>query len=275
MKLFVTGATGFIGSNFVQMALLAGNDVTALRRSENSGPRISLTSQPSWLSNSMPEVEASDLQGHGVFVHLAAAGVDLQSDWAECFRVNVVESLGLWIKAADAGIRRFVICGSCFEYGRSGERYEFIPPDAPLEPVGPYAASKAAATMAALGLASERQLSFTVARPFHVFGEGEAKARFWPSLRRAAFAGKNFRMTAGEQVRDFVPVEDVAGQLLRACHPSAAPREPLVRNLGTGHPLSLRDFAAEWWARWQAPGKLTFGAKPYRAGEVMRYVPKL
>ena len=273
MKLFVTGATGFIGSHFVQAALLAGNHVTALRQSENSRPRIALKSQPAWLLKSMPEVETSDLQGHDVLVHLAAGGVDLRSDWAECLRVNVVESLSLWIKAAKAGIRHFVICGSCFEYGRRGERYEFIPPDAPLAPVGPYAASKAAATMAALGLASERHLSLLVARPFHVFGEGEAETRLWPSLRKAALEGVDFEMTPAQQVRDFVPVEEVANQLVVACRENTAPGKPAVLNIGTGHSSTLQKFAEHWWGHWNATGRLMLGAKSYRAGEVMRYVP--
>jgi nucleoside-diphosphate-sugar epimerase len=82
-------------------------------------------------------------------------------------------------------------------------------------------------------------------------------------------------MTPSEQIRDFIPVEEVAWQLLIACQEEIAPGKPLVTNLGTGRPRSLRDFAEECWAQWQAPGKLLFGAKPYRAGEVMSYVPSL
>ena len=47
-----------------------------------------------------------------------------------------------------------MICGSCFEYGLSGTQYAFIPPDAPLMPVGAYAASKAAASVAVCGIAN-------------------------------------------------------------------------------------------------------------------------
>ncbi len=42
MRLFVTGATGFIGSHFVNQALAAGHEVVALRRTEQSRPRIEL-----------------------------------------------------------------------------------------------------------------------------------------------------------------------------------------------------------------------------------------
>jgi nucleoside-diphosphate-sugar epimerase len=275
MKLFVSGATGFLGSHFIRAASEAGYQVTALRRNRDSEPRIPLPHALSWLDKGLREVTEQDLTGHDVLVHLAAAGVDLQAGWEECFRVNVSDSLDLWIKAAKAGINRFVIVGSCFEYGRSGERFAFIPPDAPLEPVTAYGASKAAASVAALGLAAEAGLKLSVVRPFHIFGEGQGESSFWPSLRRAALSGEDFEMTAGEQIRDFSPVEAVAKGLLNACAEPVEPGIPNVRNLGTGSPRSLQEFAREWWAQWHASGHLLVGAKPYRKGEVMRYVPEI
>ncbi|MGB8167270.1 MAG: NAD-dependent epimerase/dehydratase family protein, partial [Chthoniobacteraceae bacterium] len=160
-------------------------------------------------------------------------------------------------------------------YGRAGERYEFIPTDAPLEPIGPYHSSKAAATMAAIGLASERRVSLRVLRPFHAFGTGEAAFRFWPSLVEAAGRGVDFPMTAGEQVRDFVPVDVVAAKFLRVLGDPAPPGLPVIENVGGGHPQTVRAFAEKWWHTLQAPGKLLVGAVPYRAHEVMRYVPQI
>jgi nucleoside-diphosphate-sugar epimerase len=86
-------------------------------------------------------------------------------------------------------------------------------------------------------------------------------------------AGGDLSMTAGEQVRDFTPVEQVAARLLSACRWDIDQGNPLVENVGTGHPQSIREFAEHWWTRWNAPGRLLFGALPYRRGEVMRYVP--
>jgi nucleoside-diphosphate-sugar epimerase len=272
MRIFLTGGTGFIGSYFLRSALEAGYSITALRRT--SGAKIPLLREPCWLERIMPEVTSADLGGHDALVHLTAVGVSPQkADWATLFRVNVTESLDLWQRAADAGIHRFLICGSCFEYGTAGERYDSIPPDAPLEPSSAYGASKAAATMAAVALARERRLSLTVARPFHTFGEGQHRDNFWPSLRSAALAGADFPMTAGAQVRDFMPVEDVAAAFLRLLETSPTPGEPVIRNIGTGHPTTLRAFAESWWSRWNASGKLLPGALPYSAREVMRYVP--
>ena len=129
--------------------------------------------------------------------------------------------------------------------------------------------------MAALGLAVEKKLSLTVLRPFHIFGEGEKLSRFWPSLRAAAWAGRDFPMTAGGQVRDFVSVESVAGSILSAASKQVELGAPVIRNIGTGRPQTLRAFAEHWWKQWGAQGSLQFAALPYRVNEVMRYVPRL
>jgi len=274
MKIFVTGGTGFIGNHFVNQALAAGHEVIALRR-PGSQPAIPLTSEPIWVEGAMTDDWRNRLADCGALVHLAAAGVNTQqADWRELFAVNLDQSLALWLQAVAAGVKRLVICGSCFEYGRSGERYEQIPPDAPLAPTGPYHASKAAATLAATALGIERQIELVVLRPFHVFGTGEAEGRFWPSLRKAALAGCDFPMTEGEQVRDFIPVEQVAESFLTALTRSdLRPGEPQIANVGTGQPQTLRAFAEYWWRAWNATGQLLPGRVPYRPNEVMRYVP--
>lgn len=277
MKIFVTGGNGFIGRHFVRAALKRGHEVVGLWYPGQPAPQDAAPGL-TWVAGSLEDAARSPLlAGNEALVHLAAFGVVPSTsgeDWEACFRWNVTASLGLWRAAAAAGVSKLVICGSCFEYGRSGERYDRIPTDAPLEPVGAYAASKAAATMAALGVGVQPSLRLAVLRPFHVFGEGEHPSRFWPSLKRAALAGEDFPMTRGEQVRDFVPVEQVAQRFLEVLDRGVADAGcPFVENVGTGHPQPLLQFAEIWWQRWEAKGKLLVGKVPYRLGEVMRYVP--
>jgi nucleoside-diphosphate-sugar epimerase len=116
-------------------------------------------------------------------------------------------------------------------------------------------------------------LRLQVLRIFQVFGEGEAATRFWPSLRQAARDGKNFPMSAGLQVRDFVPVEKVAQTFLGALDFSTVdPARPLIRNVGTGRGMSLLEFAKHWWMVWGAKGQLQPGEVGLRPGELPRLV---
>jgi nucleoside-diphosphate-sugar epimerase len=274
MKIFVTGGTGFIGSHFLPRLLAAEHEVVALKR-PGSSPRLQLAAQPRWLIKEMPDVTAGDLQGAQTLVHLAAHSANVPYDTlGECLRWNVFESCRLFEKAARAGVRRFIVAGSCFEYGKSAERYDFIPVTAPLEPTQSYPISKAAASIALAGLAREKNLEMLIARIFQVFGEGELASRLWPSLRKAALAGEDFPMTAGEQTRDFIPVERVAEIFVNALsRTDLKPGTPVIENAGTGEPRTLRAFAEHWWRHWNAKGKLLAGAVPYRENEVMRYVP--
>lgn len=223
----------------------------------------------------MDELRPAQFHGCTALVHLAAHSANVPYDILEnCIRWNVLAPLHMCSAAVEAGIETFVIAGSCFEYGRSGERYDFIPPDAPLEPIQTYPTSKAAASIAFHGFACDHNVRLLLLRIFQVFGDGELESRLWPSLRRAAFAGEDYPMTDGEQVRDFISVEQVAATFVAALNRTdLLPGQPKVENLGTGQPQTLRTFAEHWWAAWKAKGRLRFGEIPYRANEVMRYVP--
>lgn len=290
MKIFVTGGTGFIGSHFLNAAIAAGHEVIALRRSPASQPRVpvvvpstqSLSSKTSqapkplrWLDKEMSAVTVDDLGGIDVLVHLAAVGITPQpATWETCFDFNVVQTLSLVRRALAAGMRRVIVTGTYAEYGLAGLRFDPIPPDAPLEPTDPYAASKASASVALAALARVERFELVYFRVFSLFGEGQYENNFWPQLRRAALAGEDFPMTAGEQVRDFLPVAEAAGILAESLiRPDVVGGEPLVENLASGTPTSLRAFAEMWWTKLGATGRFLPGAVPYRANEVMRYVP--
>lgn len=278
MKILVTGGTGFIGSQFLRAAIAANHEVIAFRR-PGSSPRIPVGGPLEWIESELVELPFGRL-GHlegACLVHFAASGVNpANATWATCFKVNVSESLACWMNAIDAGISRIIVCGSCFEYGLAGRRYEYIPPDATLEPTGPYHASKAAASMAAFALAIDRKVELAILRPFHVYGEGEESYRFWPSLQKAARDGADFPMTSGEQIRDFIEVQQVAKVFLDAAT-SADLRagKPIIQNVGTGVPQSLKSFAEAQWKASGARGSLNTGEIPVRSNEVMRYVPEI
>ena len=90
----------------------------------------------------------------------------------------------------------------------------------------------------------------------------------------AARAGTDYEMTPGEQIRDFIPVAKVAEWFVRAVKTNKIEAgQPLMLNLASGRPQTIRDFAEYWWDQCKATGTLKVGALPYRPHEVMRYIP--
>lgn len=275
MKIFVTGGTGFIGAHFLRSAIAQGHDVTALRRA-GSRPRIESDPEPKWLEAPLDRVECCQLRGFDALAHFASAGVSPQrASWQDLMQWNINAPMMLIQEAARAGIARIVAAGIFAEYGRSADRYDAIPAEAPLLPVGAYAASKAAFFTCLHGLAIEQRLEVCYLRVFSAYGEGQYEGNLWPALRRAAEEGRDFEMTLGGQVRDFVAVQDVADAFLHALVREVCPGNPCVRNVGSGQPMTVRAFCERWWRRWDARGQLRVGALPYRPNEVMRFVPQI
>ncbi len=277
MRLFLTGGTGFIGSHVLAAALAAGHQVVALRRTSQSAAVIPLPCQPEWCEGSLASIGPSQLVGVEAVLHLAAAGVSPKRvSWAELVEANVDGSLRLLELAEAAGVRRCVVAGSSHEYGNAARRYAAIPPDAPLEPLNAYGASKAAGFQLLRAFAIEQGLELFYGRIFTAYGEGQFAGNFWPSLRRAALAGEDFPMTSGRQISDFIPVAAVAAHLLQACRrDDIGAGVPLVTNVGSGVATSLLAFAEAEWERLRATGRLLPASLPDRPDQIERYVPDL
>lgn len=274
MKLFITGGTGFVGTHFLQQALARGHEIVAQRR-PGSQPRLPLAKQPTWVDRPLDGNFEDVFAGCDALVHLAShtpnppyAALD------ECLYWNVYASLKLARQAQASGIGHFLIAGSCFEYGLAAENRTLITTDTPLQPTLSYPTSKAAASLAFEGFARESMVKLKNLRIFQVYGEGEEEKRFWPSLREAALAGQDFPMSPGEQVRDFITVEDVAHQFCEHLDfSSSVAGQPEVHHVASGQPQTLLAFAEFWWKEWGATGHLQPGAVPYRHNEIMRLVP--
>ena len=276
MKLFVTGGTGFIGSYFINAAMKSGHEVVALRR-PNGGINNNQSEKINWIEGQLDGDYGSYLKSCDVLVHFASAGVSPKpASWDLCFEENVINTLKLCKNAIDTGIDKLLIAGTFAEYGKSGLRYDAIPPNAPLEPVGPYASSKAASFVAIHGLAVERNIKLSYLRIFSAYGKGQCKDNLWPSLYEAAISGNNYSMTMGEQIRDFISVEGVADEFVNSLlFDKVVSGIPMIKNIGTGKPITVREFSEYWWKKWKAKGELQIGEVPYRKNEVMKYVPKI
>lgn len=276
MNIFLTGGTGFIGSHFINEAHARGHDIVALRR-PGRRPRVPCRREPFWIEGELSGDHSAAMRGIDAFVHLASHSAHPPYDEIErCMYWNVFAATALADQAKAAGVDRFLIAGSSFEYGKAAERYARIPTDAPLEPELSYPISKAAASRAFLRMARESRLRLQLLRVFQVYGDGEQPGRFWPSLRDAALSGRDFKMSPGEQVRDFVAVQEVARQFVEAlAFEGVRPGEPVVRHVGSGRPETLLHFARRWWSIWEARGELRAGALPLRQAEAMRLVPEL
>ena len=260
-RVFVTGATGFLGRELLRQLAAAGADVHALRfRAELPPDRITWH-QADLLDAVRLRAVFSDVKPEIVF-HLAAYGARPgERDRDRMIAVNVQGSANLWSALPDT-VRRMVMAGTCAEYacadGPVNERY-------PCDPRSVYGASKHAAVTLLRAFAREDRRALVVLRPFGPYGPGDDSDRVIPFTIRRLVAGETVPLSAGEQLRDFAFVDDQAHAFVLAAA-AALPALAAVYNLGSGRPMVLRSVV-EAAADAVGPGArscLQFGALPNR-----------
>ena len=275
-RILITGASGFVASYVARSCADRNCEIVLQSRVGRIPEGLDNCQTVKLLNCSFFELQSELLNGVECIIHLASAGVSpRKSEWDELEEVNIKGTLAM-CRLAKKLKANIVIAGSFAEYGKSGLRYNEIPVDAPLEPTFPYAVSKSAGCQLALGFARSEGLSVAYLRIFNAFGLGQHESNLWPSLISAAKSGQDFGMTEGQQLRDFIPVEDVANQFAYAAT-ELEMREgfPFVSNVGSGKPATVREFSEYWWKRCDAKGRLKIGSVPYRDHEVMRFIPSL
>ena len=278
MRIFLTGGTGFIGSNFLNYISDKDVEITAIKRFKKSKTKIHLKKEPFWIVSSLTKVDKKHLLDKDLLVHLAAHSAQPPyDDLQTCIKENVIKPLNLFEKAYQSGVRKFLVAGSCFEYGLTANNYDYIPANAPLLPLNTYPASKALASIAFIQWAIEKKVSLSIKRIFYVYGEGEQKNRFYPSIIYAAKKGIDFEMTRGEQIRDTSHINIIASLLYDETLRIVESKKYDVRisNMGSGNNISMKKFATDIWEKNKARGKLLLGNLSYRDNEIMNYVPNL
>lgn len=276
MKVLVTGAAGFLGAAIVRALKATKHQIIAGCHHPEKAWRLSEIPEiiTSFLDVTDPESTRkllSEARPEAI-IHCAAYGVSYgQQDVSTAFAVNVAGSEHLVHAAGDIGVRRFIQIGSCFEYGRAAGS---LSETSPLRPTGVYGLSKAASSRLALLSSGISRLPFMLVRPFGLWGVGEEDQRLIPSILRACIEKREIDLTAGDQIRDYLYVDDAAAQIVELLTHSEFCRWDII-NLGSGQSTSLRQFAQRVAAVMDGGHLLKFGRCSYRPDEMMSLVPDL
>jgi dTDP-glucose 4,6-dehydratase len=225
MKLFITGAAGFIGSNYVRHVLAAtDHDVTIYDALTYAGNMASIRDvlddrRCEFVHADIVDADAvvRAMDGHDAVVHFAAEShVDRSiADGSQFIRTNCMGTNVLCDAANTVGVERFLHISTDEVYGsvEVGSSKETDP----LEPRSPYSASKAGSDLIALSYASTYGLPVIVTRCTNNYGPYQYPEKVIPLFTTNLLDGMQVPLYGdGLNVRDWIHVEDhnIAAQLV-------------------------------------------------------------
>ncbi len=215
-RVVITGGAGFVGRAAVAAFARRGTPVTVVDRGAHPDPAV--RSVVGELTD--PEVIADALGGGDVVgvVHLAAITSVLRSmeHPVATYQTNVAVTQDLLEGCRQVGIGRFIMASTNAVVGDAGQAT--VDEAAPLRPLTPYGATKAAGEMLLCGYAGAYGMATSALRFTNIYGPGMGrKDSFVPRMMRAALAGQGVQIYGdGLQRRDLVHVDDAVAAVLVA-----------------------------------------------------------
>jgi dTDP-6-deoxy-L-talose 4-dehydrogenase (NAD+) len=233
-QVIVTGGTGFIGSNLISLLARDGYEVIVLGRD------IQKASQFKWFE----DIKFIELDYHfekiifvpkkgASLIHLAWQGLP-NFNSAFHFEENLPKNYNFIKELIGLGVEKVLVTGTCFEYGlKSGP----LSVNTPANPVTAYGFAKDSLRKQLEFLQNNQPFILKWARLFYMYGQGQNPNSILAKLDQAIQNGDSiFRMSQGEQLRDYLNVTEVCQGILDVFHSA---RDGIF-NVCSSEPISIR-----------------------------------
>lgn len=255
MKIYLTGANGFIGYHFLEYLLGQGHTVMCpIRRFEarNISRVMELFDKhdlkdmyimPGDIRNYVDVArDLARFKPHAIF-HLAAeshVGTSIKSP-STFVDTNVTGTMNMLNAAVDLKVPTFVHMSTCEVYGYN---FGILNETSPFYPRSPYAASKAAADSLVQSYSHTYGLDTVILRPANNFGEYQHDEKVIPTfIRQALDSGEIKIHGSGDQRREWVHPKFVAEAAMAILHGSDKADSPRIYNISNGEDASINELA--------------------------------
>lgn len=266
MKIIVTGATGFVGQHLVRALLVRGHQVVAVARS------LKRARSMLWFND--VDFFAWDIHcggplpgwgSHDALIHLAWPGLPNYSELFH-FERNLPGDYDFLSAMIKSGTPKIMVTGTCLEYGMQNG---MLSEDMPTMPNNPYALAKDTLRRYLMAMQTTTPFILQWVRLFCMYGEGQSPNSLFAQLDRAIERGDLvFNMSGGEQLRDYLPVEEVVRKLALLIE---RPDCNGIFNCCSDTPISVRRLVEERVAAKAAYVELNLGYYPYPDYEPMAF----
>ncbi len=255
--ILVTGATGFLGSHLVKGLLKQGHKVIIMKRSFSNTWRLQEI-LPLLISYDLDTIDFTqpfqDIPSIDAIIHTATCYGRNKENISYLAQTNTLFPLQLLERAIKYNIPTFINTDTVLD--------KFL---------NPYALSKKHLREWGQYFANLEKIRFVNIKLEHMYGEDDDDSKFTSYVINSCLNNvKKLELTAGEQKRDFIYIEDVVSAyliLLDQAHQQSGYFQDY--ELGSGEAVSIRELVEMIHKMTQSRTKLNFGVIPYRPQEVM------
>jgi len=242
MKVLVTGATGFVGRHVVDRLLARGHDVIAVGRDIKRAGEMPWIDRVKFIQCDLHEDYRQLLEPNNLpdaLIHLAWSGLPNYQGFFHISK-NLPADLAFLEAAVMSGVSHLIVAGTCLEYGmKDGPLSE----DMETSPTTAYGFAKDTLRKSLQLLQMEKPFTFQWMRLFYMYGKGQNPKSLMSQFDQAIDEGKRvFNMSKGDQLRDYLPIEEVAEYFSVALE---NPRCQGVVNCCSGKPISVLDLVTQ------------------------------
>jgi CDP-paratose synthetase len=259
----LTGATGFLGSHLVKGLLRQDYQVIILKRSFSNTWRIDdVLSQLICFDIDLCEINQpfEKVEKIDAVIHTATCYGRHNDSITDIFDANTVFPLKLLETAVYSNVNAFLNTDTFYNKGII-----------PYKGLPNYSLSKYQFTQWGKQFASLDKIKFFDVRLEQIFGRNDDDLKFVTYIIKSFLSNlENLNLTAGEQQRDFIYVDDVVSAYLFLLDKlNQIPQKYAEYELGCGQSISLREFVETVHRLSNSQTKLSFGVLPYRDSEIM------
>lgn len=265
----VTGAYGFLGRHCARGLARAGWRVAGLGHGSWSRDQWSAWGLEEWHAS---DVTLDSLITYGgepeLILHCAGSGsvaFSVSHPYQDLQRTTQTVAATLEYMRLHARGARLVLPSSAAVYGIAATLP--IRESDPLQPVSPYGTHKRMAEELCRYYAADYGLPVAVVRLFSIYGPALRKQLLWDACARFSRGEARFAGT-GEELRDWIQVDDAVALMLRAADHAAA--DCPVANGAAGVPVSVREVLERVHAHYPQAPALSFSGV-VRPGDPTRY----
>lgn len=265
MKFYVTGATGFIGNYLVNELINLKKEVVILVRDLDKAKEKKWFKKVTFVRLDLVDGINFKFNPEDKLIHLAWQGLP---NYLELFHYesNLMIQYNFIKNCIENGVKDISITGTCLEYGMKNGA---LSPDFQTDPQNPYALAKDTLRKFLFQLQSSYDFNLKWLRLFYMYGEGQSEKSILSQLDKAIQNGEQeFNMSMGEQLRDFLKVEDVAHLIIES---SLQSKKSYLKNICSGEPISIRKLVEDHLKRKNKSIKLNLGYYKYPDYEPMAF----